>query len=56
MSRAILNGDPMPKVVERCVKKVKKTIKPRNPKQTKESAAWGVCTASHKKKLAKRKH
>lgn len=45
----------MPKSVERCVKKVKQTVKPRNPDQTKESAAWGICTAAHKKKLRKQK-
>ena len=39
----------MPKPVERCVKRVKKTIEPRKKGQSKESAAWAVCTASYKK-------
>lgn len=39
-----------PKSVERCVKKVSKTIKPRKKGQTKRSAAWGVCKAAHKKR------
>jgi hypothetical protein len=43
----------MPKSVERCVKKVKKTVKPRKKGQTKKSAAFAVCTAAHKKKKAK---
>lgn len=40
----------MPKQVEKCVKKVKPKIKPRKKGQSKESAAWAVCTAAHKKK------
>jgi hypothetical protein len=45
----------MPKSVERCVKKVRPNIKPRNPKQDKESAAWAVCMASYQKKKKKAK-
>lgn len=49
----------MPARLERCVKKVKRTIVPRDPKQSKESAAYAVCTKStglkpyRKKKKAK---
>lgn len=43
----------MPKKVEKCVEKVKKTIKPRMKGQTKKSAAWAVCTSAHKKKKKK---
>lgn len=45
----------MPKKVEKCVEKVKKTISPRKKGQSKESAAYAVCTAAHKKKAKKRK-
>ena len=33
-----------PAKLERCVRKVKKTIKPRRKGQSKKSAAWAVCT------------
>lgn len=39
-----------PAKLERCVKKVSKSIKPREKGQTKRSAAFGVCTASLKRK------
>ena len=50
----------MPAKLERCVKKVEKTIKPRNPKQSKKSAAYAVCVKStglkpHKKSKSKKK-
>ena len=38
----------MPKKLEKCVKKVSKTIKSR--KGSKKSAAFGVCTAAMKRK------
>jgi len=40
----------MPKKLERCVRKVSKTIKPRKKGQTKRSAAFAVCTKAVKKK------
>jgi len=43
----------MPAKVERCVKKVKKTIKPKRKGQTKEEAAYAVCNASVKKESTK---
>jgi len=41
----------MPASVERCVNKLKNDpkFKPKNPKQSKESAAWAVCTAAYNK-------
>lgn len=39
----------MPKKLERCVKKVSKTVKPRG-KESKKSAAYGICTKALKKK------
>lgn len=36
----------MPARLKRCVKAVKRTIVPRNPKQSKESAAYAVCIKS----------
>ena len=39
----------MPPKLERCVKKVSKTIKPRKKGQSKRSAAYAVCTAKRKK-------
>lgn len=41
-----------PKKLESCIRKVKKTIKPRKKGQSKRSAAYAVCTKSmkHKKK------
>jgi len=38
----------MPKVVERCVKEVKK-------KGHSSSSSWAICNASHNKKMAKEK-
>lgn len=43
----------MPKRVEKCVKSVKKTIKPKKKNQSKESAAWAVCKAADKKRKKK---
>jgi len=40
----------MPESVERCVQKVKKTVVPRDKDQTKEQAAWAICTRSYQKK------
>lgn len=42
----------MPKAVEKLVKKIKKTVKPRKG-QTKEQAAWAIAMAIHKKKTKK---
>ena len=38
----------MPKKMDRCVKKVKMTVKPKKGK-TKTSSAWAICKSSKKK-------
>jgi len=43
-----------PAKLMRCVRKVKKTVKPRKG-QTKESAAFGICTKSTGQKAHQRK-
>jgi hypothetical protein len=44
----------VPDKLERCVSKVKRTVKPRKG-QSAEQAAWAICTAALKKR-AKKKH
>jgi len=44
----------MPKKLERCIKKVSKTVKPRKKGQSKKSAATAVCVVATGQK-AKRK-
>lgn len=44
-----------PAKLERCVRKVKKTVKPRKKGQSKESAAFAICTKSTGQKAHKRK-
>jgi hypothetical protein len=38
----------MPKKLEKCVEKVEKTVKPKKKGQSKESAAYAICTTLYK--------
>lgn len=44
----------MPKKLDRCVRKVSKTVKPRKKGQTKKNAAYAICVAAQKKTKTKR--
>jgi len=48
----LVNQERMPAEVEKCVETLMDDpdFKPRDPKQTKEEAAWAVCVAAYKKK------
>jgi hypothetical protein len=43
----------MPQEVEKCVEKVKQTVKPRYKNQTPTDAAWAICTDQNNKKKEK---